>query len=117
MYFCGYVLQQGLCVGHASDIREIMLFNGRRVLVRGPDYTSGGHRITPGDLIEFLCGHNGADMVKFDVDQAPGTYYKLSSAWSNAVTDDGTIRTFMIGIQLLALIAATLPPSAKPAEV
>jgi hypothetical protein len=102
MYFSGYVLRQGLYVDHAPDVREIMLYNGRRVLVRGPGmYTSGSHRINPGDLIQFYCGHNGADIVDFDADQEPGTFYKLSWDWSDRVTDEHTISTFMIGARIL----------------
>ena len=98
MNFAGYILKTGLYVGARSDVMEIMLYNGRRVLVFGCTGDDHGRFFIPRDLVQFHCGRNGADIVDLEVDQKPGTYYKLSWDWSTRITDEETIKTFFQGV-------------------
>ena len=100
MYFTAYILQTGLYLGSRSDVKEVMLYNGRRVFIFGKSGDSKG-TFNPGDLIEFHCGHNGADTVDMERDQPQGEYYKLSHDWACRVTNEDTIKTFFLGARIL----------------
>ncbi|GEM_PF-3434832 len=97
MNFAGYVIKTHLYVGNSCDVTEIMLYNGRKIRIRGPLYT-GRHTITPGDLIEYYCR---PDSIDFERDQATDECYELSRDWVRQVTDETTIRTFLLGARIL----------------
>ena len=110
MHFCGYIVRQGIFMGNCSDIREVMLYNGRLIFIRGAD---GGFK--PGELVNFYCepGVSGIGEVDLEVEQAPGTFYRIGWGSSYRITEEHIISTFMIGASLLGtarLKKADMPP-------
>ena len=99
MHFTGYILKTGLYVGNRSDVMEIMLYNGRRVLIFGKNGDSKGN-FQPGNLIEFSCGHNQFGDIDLEAEQEQGTYYRLGD-WACRIIDEETIRTFFLGAKIL----------------
>lgn len=101
MYFIGYVLKTGLSVGNLPDVKEIMLYNGRKILARGGESFFIQESIKPGMLVVFYCGHNGCDVVDLENDQPEGSVYRISNDWSAKVKDDEITRTFFLGAKIL----------------
>lgn len=97
MYFTGYVLQKGIYVDAAACMR-IMLYNGRKVFIRGKDSDNKGS-LSPGDLVEFMSQGD----FDLETDQPSDTYYKTSLDWIRRITDETTISTFFIGVRALCL--------------
>ncbi len=100
MHFTGLVLKTHLYVGSTPDVKEIMLYNGRKILVRGASYAHPS-TINPGDLIVFSCGYNDLDVIELDRPQQPKTFYRVSWDWAVRVTDENTIRSFLMSAQIL----------------
>ncbi len=98
MRFTGLVIKTGL--DYSTEVMEIMLYNGRKILVRGPCFVES-RNITPGDLIEFCCGRKDSDNVDLECDQTPNTYYIVNKDFVTQVKDEDTIRTFLMSAKIL----------------
>jgi hypothetical protein len=100
MHFTGFVLKTHLYIGSTPDVKEVMLYNGRKIHIRGPSYAHPS-TIKPGDIIVFACGYNDLDLVELDRPQQPKTFYRVSWDWAVRVTDEDTIRSFLMSARIL----------------
>lgn len=99
MHFTAYILRTHVYVGNICDGMELLLYDGRKIFARGPS-EDGKDFLRPGDLVEFSCDHNGADAVPFE-DLPADRVYRLSRDWVARITNEETIRTFFIGVEVL----------------
>jgi hypothetical protein len=111
MIFTGYVVRRGVSVGppthRVHDAMELLLYNGKKIIVRGPSYAHPD-TIVPGDLIQFYYGTSGHDNIDLEAQQEPDTFYDLGK-WVSRITNQETIQSFMIGARIFMSPPAEFP--------
>lgn len=97
MYFAGHLIRTGLTINGCPDIAEVMLYNGRRVMIRGPFGDEHG-LFDPGSLLKFYAdGNEGTSGIDLEKDQPEGGHYTVANRFCSRITDEGTIKAFFIG--------------------
>ena len=108
MYFAGYVTKKGMLINNVPNLMEVVLYNGRKVIIRGPAVDVQGP-FNPGDLLKFYAdGNEGTSNIDLERDQPEGKYYTVSYTYCSRVTDENTIRTFFIGAKIFAMFTVPI---------